>query len=162
MKSLVESLFDKDLATKNPIDEIIDHLDIKKYSNKTTEQALDTLFTIGGKRYGFFSAGSKKEEFVKAIRKNDWMMLARKNHDGDDNYAVVLPYEKDNGYLARYYWWPGDWFEDDISIGWSSASDFGSREIFIRLRNIGYEECILITDKKIKDALKKRLKELCK
>lgn len=163
MKTLIESLFG-DNITKDPLEEVIDHLDVKRLSLKTTEEALDTLFAIGGKRYGFYSMNGKREAFLKAIRKNDWIMLARKNYDREDNYAVVWPYEKNNGYLTRYQigWALGNWFEDDINIGWAMNSDYGSREVIERLENMGYEECILITDKKIKDALKKRLKELCK
>ena len=166
MKQLTESLFG-DNITKDPFEDVIDHLDIKKYSTETTEESLNTLFKVGGKRYGFYSMGSKREAFLKAIRKNDWVMLARKNYDRWDNYAVIWsiwPYEKNNGYFTRYQigWTLGNWFEDDINIGWVINSDYGSQEALERLGNMGYEECILITDKKMKDALKKRLKELCK
>lgn len=163
MKTLIESLFG-DNITKDPFEEVINHLDVKKYTYETTEEALDTLFNIGGKRYGFYSMGSKKEAFLKKKKKNDWVMLARKNFDQINNYSVIWPYEKNNGYIAQYQmgWALGNWFEDDISIGWSTDSDFGSALIFERLGNMGYEECILITDKKMKDALKKRLKELSK
>ena len=163
MKTLKESLFDKDLVTKDPFEEAIDHLDVKKYSDKTTKEAFDLLFNIGGKRYGFYSMGSKRETFLKAIRKNDWIMLARKNYDRDDNYAVVWPYEKNNGYLTQYQiGLVGNWFEVNIDIGWDMNSDYGSQEVLARLGNMRDEECILITDKKMKDALKKRIKELCK
>lgn len=163
MKTLIESLFG-DNITKDPFEEVINHLDVKKYSIETTEETLDILFNIGGKRYGFYSMNSKREAFLKAIRKNDWVMLARKNYDREDDYAVVWPFEKDNGYLTRYHiGWSGNWFEDDdIDIGWAMNSEYGSEEVLDRMQNMGYEECILITDKKMKDALKKRLKELCK
>ena len=46
--------------------------------------------------------GGKREAFLKAIRKNDWVMLARKNFDRTDNYVVIWPYEKNNGYLTQY------------------------------------------------------------
>lgn len=163
MKTLIESLFG-DNITKDPFEDVIDLLDVKKYSTETTEESLDTLFKVGGKRYGFYSMGSKREVFLKAIRKNDWVMIARKNYDRWDNYAVVWPYEKNNGYLTRYQigWSLGNWFEDDINIGWSMNSDYGSAVTLERLGNMGYKECILITDKKMKDALKKRLKELGK
>ena len=163
LKDVLESLFDSDLVTKDPFEEVIDHLDAKKYSVKTTEEALDLLFNIGGKRYGFFSMGSKRETFLKAIRRNDWIMLARKNYDRVGNYAMVWPYEKNNGYLTRYQiGWSGEYFEDDIDIGWDMNSNYGSQEVLERFENMGYKECILITDKKMKDALKKRIKELRK
>lgn len=163
MKTLIESLFG-DNITKDPFEDVIDHLNVKKYTDETTEEALDILFKIGGKRYGFYSMGGKREAFLKAIRKDDWVMLARKNYDRWDNYAVIWSYEKNNGYLTRYQigWDLGNWFEDDINIGWSMNSDYGSAVTLERLGNMGYEECILITDKKMKDALKKRLKELSK
>ena len=168
MKGLVESLFDSDLATKDPFEEVLDHLDAKKYTYETMEEALDTLFNIGGKRYGFYSMGGKREAFLKAVRKNDWVMLARKNYDRDDNYAVIWPYEKNNGYknngfLIQYQiGWADNWFEDDINIGWAMDSNYGSALALERLGHMGYEECILITDKKMKDALKKRLEKLRK
>lgn len=162
MKTLIESLFG-DNITKDPFEEIIDHLDVEKYSTETTEESLDTLFKVGGKRYGFYSMNGKREAFLKAIRKNDWVMLARKNYDRDDNYTIVWSFEKDNGCLTQYQiGWSGNWFEDDIDIGWAMNSEYGSEEVLDRMQNMGYEECILITDKKMKDALKKRLKELCK
>lgn len=162
MKSLVESIFG-DNITKDPFEEVIDHLDVKKYSDEIAEEALDTLFTVGGKRYEFYSMGGKREAFLKAIRKNDWVMLARKNYfKRGDNYAVMWPYEKNDGYLTQYQIGWGDWFENDIDIGWAMNSDFGSQEVLERLRNMRYEECILITNKKMKDILKKRLKELSK
>jgi len=162
MKQLIESLFGDNIS-EDPFEGVIDHLDVKKYSMKVTEEALDILFNIGGKRYGFYSMGGKREAFLKAIQKNDWVMLARKNYDRRDNYAAVWSYEKNNGYLTRYQiGWSGDWFEDDIDIGWALNSDYGSKEIYRRFKNMGYEECILITDKKMKDTLKKRLKELNK
>jgi len=159
MKTLIESIFG-DNITKDPFEEVIDHLGMKEQSDEITEEALNNLFTIGGKRYGFYSTGGKKEEFLKAIRKNDWVMLARKNHDRYDDYAFVWPYEKNNGYLTRYQiGWYGGWVEDDINIGWLVDSVYGSKEIFYRFKNIGYEECVLITNKKMKDALKKILKK---
>ena len=162
MKTLIESIFG-DNITKDPFEEVIDHLDVEKYSMSTTEEALDTLFDIGGKRYGFYSIGGKKEAFLKAIQKNDWVMLARKNDNQDDNYAVVWTYEKNNGYLIRnQIGLFRDWFQDTIDIGWGINSDYGSREVFDMFENMRYEECILITDKKMKDTLKKRLKELSK
>ena len=162
MKQLIESLFG-DNITKDPFEEVLDHLDAKKYTYETMEEALDILFKIGGKRYGFYSMGGKREAFLKAIRKNDWVMLARKNFDRTDNYVVIWSYEKNNGYLTRYQiGWADNWFEDDINIGWIINSDYGSQEVLERLGNMGYEECILITDKKMKDTLKKRLKELSK
>ena len=162
MKTLIESIFG-DNITKDPFEDVIDHLDVKKYSIEITEEAFDTLFNIGGKRYGFYSMNGKREAFLKAIRKNDWVMLARKNYDREDNYTIVWPSEKDNGYLTRYQiGWSGNWFEGDINIGWAMNSEYGSEEVLDRMQNMGYEECILITDKKMKDALKKRLKELCK
>lgn len=163
MKQLIESLFG-DNITKDPFEDVIDHLDVKKYTDEITEEALDNLFKVGGKRYGFYSMGSKREAFLKAIRKDDWVMLARKNYDRWDNYAVIWSYEKNNGYLTRYQiGWPlGNWFEDDINIGWIINSNYGSQEVLERLGNMGYDECILITDKKMKDSLKKRLKELIK
>lgn len=159
MKTLIESLFGNNIS-KDPLEGVIDHLDVEKYSTNTTEEALDTLFTIGGKRYGFYSMGSKREEFLKAIRKNDWVMLARKNYDQLDNYTVIWPYGRNTGYLTRYQIRWHMWLEDDINVGWTINSDFGSQELLERLGNMGYDECIIITDKKIKDTLKKRLKEL--
>ena len=162
MKTLIESLFG-DNITKDPFEEIIDHLDVEKYSTETTEESLDILFKVGGKRYGFYSMNGKREAFLKAIQKNDWVMLARKNYDRDDNYTIVWPFEKDNGCLTQYQiGWSGNWFEYNINIGWAMNSEYGSEEVLDRMQNMGYEECILITDKKMKDALKKRLKELCK
>lgn len=162
MKTLIESIF-RDNITKDPFEEVIDRLDTKKYSVEITKEALDALFNIGGKRYGFYSMGGKREAFLKEIRKNDWMILARKNYNQHDNYAFVWPYEKNDGYLTRYQvGWAGDWIWCNIDIDWGMDSDYGSREVFNRLGNMGYEECILITDKKMKDVLKKRLKELSK
>ena len=159
----MESLFDDDLVKKDPFEEVFDHLDAKKYSDETTEEALNTLFNIGGKRYGLYSMGGKKAAFLKAIRKNDWVMLTRKNNDHNDNYAFLWTNPKNDGYLVWYgITRLGDWVNAFVSIGWATDSDFGSAQIFDRLGNMGYEECILITDKKIKDTLKRRLKELRK
>lgn len=174
MKSLVEGLFGDlkqldegvfgDNITKDPFESIIDRMDPEKYSPDDTLKALETLFTIGGKRYGFFSAGSKREAFLKAIRKNDWLMLARKNHDLTvQDYVFISPDPRDNGYLDKYTLiWKGFWYLQDIDIGYSINSEYGSFEIMDRCANMGYDECILITDKKMKNELLKTLKKLAR
>ena len=170
MKTLAESIFGQDI-TQDPFESIIDRLDPEKYSPEVAYEALDQLFEIGLQkkwRYGFYSAGTKKEQFLKAIQKRDWIMLARKdnrqfNHSDMNDYAVEWIYKDTSGYLDRFQIsWRGTWYADDINIGYDMGHPNGAKEVIERHQNMNYDDCILITDKKMKDALKKRLKELGK
>ena len=162
MKSLVESIF-SDNITNDPFDTIIDHLDIDKYSAKVTIEALDQLFEIGGKKYGFYSTGSKKADFLKAIQKNNWVMLLRKNNGEISKYAFEYPRERNNGFVLWFYIdWCDDWCCDDLDFGWAIDRPYGATMFVNRAQNMHYEECILITDRRMIDAIKKKLKELTK
>ena len=104
MISLQESLFG-DNITRDPFETILDRLDTKEYTSEIAIEALDQLFKIGGKRYGFYSMGSKKEAFLQAIRKDNWVMLARKNYDGsiDGDYSFIYPHHRNNGLLLQFF-----------------------------------------------------------
>ena len=81
----------------------------------------------------------------------------------DGDYSFIYPHHRNNGLLLQFFiTWKNNWFCDDIDIGWVTNSDSGSKEIINRLGNMHFEECILITDKKIKNAIKNRLEELTK
>ena len=161
MKSLLESIFD-DNVSKDPFETVLDRMDPEKYSPETAVEALDQLFEIGGKRYGFYSMKGKREEFMKAIQKNNWVMLARKNYDDPiDDYAIEYPWHKNNGLILRFYiTWRGKWFCDDFDINFDITKPMGSSELIQRNTNMHYEECILITDKKMVDELKARINKL--
>lgn len=68
-----------------------------------------------------------------------------------------------SGYLDKFQInWRGTWYADDINIGYDMGQLYGAKEVIERHQNMHYDDCILITDKKMKDVLKKRLKELSK
>ena len=165
MKSLQESLFDDDLVQKDPFDEIIDHLDTKRYSLEIALKSLKRLFEWfeSGGKYNLRNA-AKINDLLKAIQKNNWVMVAKKSKFKvqPNDYELIWPYYKNNGYLDKYLiGWGDRWIYDEIDIGWDISSETGAREVVNRLKNIGFDECVLITDKKMKDALQKRIKELC-
>ena len=164
MRSLQESLFDADLVQKDPFDEIIDHLDTKRYSPESALKALSHLFEwfeMSGRKYNFHNI-DKIDDLIKAIRKNNWVMIAKKPRAKMNDYELIWPYHRNNGYIDRYLiGWSGRWICDDINIGWDISSEIGAKQVVDRLNNVSFDECVLITDKKMKDALQKRIKELC-
>lgn len=56
--------------------------------------------------------------------------------------------------------WKGFWHADVVDVGWAIDGVIGSMSVWDRLANMSFDECILITDKKMKGSIKKRIEKL--
>lgn len=167
MKSLTESIFG-DNITKDPFEIMLDHIDPNKYSADDVKLTLEELFYASGKQYSFYSQKSALKKFQDELRKGKYLMLIQDEREPLNNYIFGWIDKQHSNWFVRYRFEDyaelshSVWHKGVLDFNYDLTSESGVGELIWRCRNIGYEYCVLITDKKKIDAFKKRLLELTK
>ena len=173
MKSLVESIFDKDNITKDPFDSAIERLDAKKYGLDEAIAAFEQLFKMSKNKHDFYSTpdSTQYDKFVKELMKGDYVMLL---HHGSRNtiycaFAWIdgrrktsfVTYHLNKDTASRFARGVNCFRKDvDWDFNWQLIGETGVKQLIQRAKNLGWDECKLITDKKQIESIKNRLYEI--
>lgn len=166
MKSLSESLFDNDLTSSDPLNDVIDRLDCSKYDIGVVNKAMDQIVELYA-------------DYVYDPKSPDKKMVDLSNQLVGKDYILFrqIPSNYMKRFKYRYYkydvGWPGEkednlyfsyfasdyhhkWSRDTIiNYDWSLRSFNGITDLLRRSKNLQYEKVFVITDKQFIETLKK-------
>jgi len=160
MKTLIESIFDDNLAESFSFNEIIQNLWPNEGSDKVVRN-LDYLYGIGNE-YELSHANNKLK---RDLKKGDYILMY-KNQFLD--YELGWIWTNKHGvdaWFDRVYYDSDDnrWYTDhQMDFYFGLRSEMGIEDLVKRLEvaSKGTDKCSLITNKKLVDAIKKELEKI--